>query len=226
MDCISNAHREGARERRRCSTSTRSCPTGEPRPAHAVAAAAQAHRHHLRARRGRRAALGHQVTGFERHATAGQPRLRAARSTGTSSRDLSRSRAASSCSPADLVLIAIGFTGPEHERRWSSSSALEPRRTAATSRADRPTTTVATASSPAATRASASRWSSPRSPRAASAPGSSTRDLGGSPDGRRPRAARRRPLARTADHSLRAAGMAAGTVRAGEDFFSGPGAED
>ncbi len=34
------------------------------------------------------------------------------------------------------------------------------------------------------------------------------------------------PVARIDDHSLRAAGMAAGTVRVGEDFFSGPGSED
>ena len=110
MDCVSNALREGAPRRddpRRLSRAA-----GErPRRPDTVAAGAQAHADDLRARRGRRAALvqaGHRARG------RGWPRRARARPpvTGTSSRDLEAVPGSEFVEEADLVLIAIGFSGP------------------------------------------------------------------------------------------------------------------
>ena len=58
MDCISNALREGAAGRDAARRLPGAARRAAARP-HALAAAAEAHDHHLRARRGRRAALRH-----------------------------------------------------------------------------------------------------------------------------------------------------------------------
>ena len=97
MDCIANAQREGADDVPLLDVYPPLPGDGRPRE-HAVAAAAQAHAHHLRARRGRRAPLRTQIT-----AIAGEDgRVRAVagrRVEGTSSRDLQPCPAASSPSP-------------------------------------------------------------------------------------------------------------------------------
>ena len=78
MDCISNSHREGARERRHA----RRLPGAQRRrgrPAASVAAAAEAHADDLRAGGGRQAALGHRGDRLRRprrarHATSTRAR--------------------------------------------------------------------------------------------------------------------------------------------------------
>ena len=109
-------------------------PLRRPLPRHPLAAGAEALAHHLRPRRGRRAALrppGDRARGQ----TAGCSALRGRRVTGSSSRNLEPVPGSEFELPADLVLIAIGFLHPAHDdvvagARASSSTgaATSPRR--------------------------------------------------------------------------------------------------
>ena len=75
MDCISNANREGALSATLLDVYPE-VPVERPLPRHALAAAAEALVHHLRARRGRRAPLrppGHRPRGRRQGRDAGRP---------------------------------------------------------------------------------------------------------------------------------------------------------
>ncbi len=76
MDCISNSHREGARSVVMLDVYAK-LGDGDARSPRAVATAPQAHHEHLRAGRGRQAALGDRGHRLRRQGRSGQPRLRA-----------------------------------------------------------------------------------------------------------------------------------------------------
>ena len=211
----------GRRSRRRSSTSTssstasgRDARTPWPLPPKRTP-------HDVRARRGRRALVGTEVTGFSGE-DGRVTHVHARRVTGTSSRDLQ-------------PVPGSEFTRrgrPRADRDRLHRPRARGRDRAARARArparqrphapDLPRRRCR-ASTPAATRASGSRSSSPRSPRGASCARIVNKDLGGSPMD-----ADREQLAIGAwsgveDHTLRHEAEAAGSVRLGDDFFSGPG---
>ena len=99
--------------------------------------------------------------------TAASGPSRAGSVEGTSSRDLHAVPGSEFTEPADLVLIAIGFSHPEHEGAVEQLGVdLDARGNV---KAPRLRDRASRACSPAATRAWASRWWSPRSPRGAAA---------------------------------------------------------
>ena len=113
MDCISNALREGAESVIILDVYPQLPPGGRP-PTTPVAAAAEAHDHDLRAGRGRQAPLRTEVTEL----VGEDGRVAAVRGwevEGTSSRDLKPIPGSDFEESAELVLIAIGFSHPEHE---------------------------------------------------------------------------------------------------------------
>ena len=223
MDCISNANREGARDAQMLDVYPELRPSGPRRDA----------------RRGRWPPKRTPTTyaldeGGERGWNDRGDRLRRRgrarhdactrrRSTGTSSRDLhpvpgQRVRAAD----ADLVLIAIGFSRPEHAGPVEQLE-LEHRPRAATSNAP----DLRARRSPGVFACGDARVGQSLVVTAIAEGRKCARivnkDLGGSPMD-----ADREQLAIGAwsgveDHTLRHEAEAAGSVRLGDDFFSGPG---
>ena len=161
MDCVSSANREGAASSS-CTTSTPS-PPGRPLPGLTLARAPAPDGHHLRARRGRRAP----VRDPDHACRLGRPRRRGRGPPGRGDvvRNLPRPglgvHRAGRPRPGRDRLHA-----PEHEGSSRQLAVdLDARGNVKARRSPPPST----ASSPAATRAAASRSSSPRSPRGGAA---------------------------------------------------------
>ena len=155
MDCISNAQREGAesvemldvyhRARGRRLDPRHPWPLPPKRTESTYAL-----------EEGGKRRWGTEVTGFggaDGHVT----HVYARKVMGASSRELTPVPGSEFVLEADLVLIAIGFEHPEHDGSSTSSSSTSTG--AATSARSRPTRPRMPGSSPAATPASASRWS-------------------------------------------------------------------
>ena len=221
MDCISNSHREHASSVVMLDVYAELPERRGSAPA--VAAAAQAHREHLRAGGGRQAPLGHRGDGFRR--PDGQvSHVYARKVTGSSSRDLTPVPGSEFVSEADLVLIAIGFEHPEHEGLVSELGlGLDRRGNIATEQTYRTTVGRVYACGDARIGQSLVVTAIAEGRKCARIVND---DLGGSPMD-----ADREMLAvgawsGEADRTLRHEAEAAGSVRPGEEFFSGPGARE
>ena len=124
MDCISNAHREGRRRRPlldvypEVPADGRYPDTPWPLPPKRSLTT-------YALDEGGERRFGHQVIGLEGADGAACEACSGRRVTGSSSRTSSRCRAASSTMPADLVLIAIGFTASRARRRRRRRSGVE-----------------------------------------------------------------------------------------------------
>jgi glutamate synthase (NADPH) small chain len=219
MDCISNANREGAVEAmildvyQELDPSGRDARTPWPLPPKRTPTT-------YALEEGGERWWGTEVTGF-----AGEDgrvtHVHARRVTGTSSRDLQPIPGSEFTVPADLVLIAIGFTGPER------AGAIEELRLALDPRGNVRTRQTYRASEPGVYACGDARVGQSLVVTAIAEGRKCARivnkDLGGSPMD-----ADREQLAIGAwsgveDHTLRHEAEAAGSVRLGDDFFSGPG---
>jgi glutamate synthase (NADPH/NADH) small chain len=220
MDCISGAHREGAADVTMLDVYPElTADGGDPRAVWPLPPKRTPTTYALDeggARRWATEVTG--ITGRDGRVTA----VRARRVEGTSSRDLRPVPGSEFSVTANLVLIAIGFLGPERDsgpvadlgldldRRGSILSpvyAASRDRVFACGDARVGQSLVVTAIADGRKCARLV-----------------NRFLGGSPMDADRELLAAGPLARADDHSLRAEGMAAGTVRVGDDFFSGPGA--
>jgi len=149
------------------------------------------------------------------------PHVHARRVTGTSSRDLTPIPGSEFTEPADLVLIAIGFTGPEQEGVIAPLELeLDKRGNVRTRQTYRTTQPGVYACGDARVGQSLVVTAIAEGRKCARIV---NKDLGGSPMD-----ADREQLAIGAwsgdeDHTLRHEAEAAGSVRLGDDFFSGPG---
>jgi glutamate synthase (NADPH/NADH) small chain len=219
MDCISNANREGAVEAKildvyqQLDASGRDARTPWPLPPKRTPMT-------YALEEGGRRSWGTEVTGF-----AGEngrvTQVQARRVTGTSSRDLQPVPGSEFTVEADLVLIAIGFTGPEHIGAIEQLELeLDPRGNVRTRQTYRASVPGVYACGDARVGQSLVVTAIAEGRRCARIV---NKDLGGSPMD-----ADREQLAIGAwsgveDHTLRHEAEAAGSVRLGDDFFSGPG---
>jgi glutamate synthase (NADPH/NADH) small chain len=219
MDCISNANREGAVEAtildvyQELDPSGRDARTPWPLPPKRTPTT-------YALEEGGERWWGTEVTGFsgsDGHVT----QVNARRVTGTSSRDLHPIPGSEFTVEADLVLIAIGFTGPEHEGFVAQLELeLDPRGNVRTRQTYRATQPGVYACGDARVGQSLIVTAIAEGRKCARIV---NKDLGGSPMD-----ADREQLAIGAwsgveDHTLRHEAEAAGSVRLGDDFFSGPG---
>ncbi len=220
MDCISNSHREGAEEVTLLDVYQALPADGrDPRSPWPLPPKRTATTYALE--EGGRRRWGTEVTRFEGE-DGRVTCVHARQVVGTSSRDLRPVPGSEFSVAADLVLIAIGFSGPETETGPVAELGLDldmrgnilaPVYTASEEgvfacgdcRIGQSLVVTAIAEGRKCARIV-------------------NRFLGGSPMDADRELLAAGPVARTSDHSLRAAGMAAGTVTAGDDFFSGPGA--
>jgi glutamate synthase (NADPH) small chain len=163
---------------------------------------------------------GTEVMGFEGE-DGRVTKVHARRVTGTSSRDLHPIPGSEFAVEADLVLVAIGFTGPEHAGAIEQLELeLDPRGNVRTRQTYRTTVPGVYAAGDARVGQSLVVTAIAEGRRCARIV---NKDLGGSPMD-----ADREQLAIGAwsgveDHTLRHEAEAAGSVRLGDDFFSGPG---
>jgi glutamate synthase (NADPH/NADH) small chain len=219
MDCISNANREGAVEAtildvyQQLDASGRDARTPWPLPPKRTATT-------YALEEGGERWWGTEVTGFG--GEDGRVTLvHARRVTGTSSRDLHPVPGSEFTVEADLVLIAIGFTGPEQEGVIAPLELeLDRRGNVRTRQTYRTTQPGVYACGDARVGQSLVVTAIAEGRKCARIV---NKDLGGSPMD-----ADREQLAIGAwsgveDHTLRHEAEAAGSVRLGDDFFSGPG---
>ncbi len=219
MDCISNANREGALRAmildvyQQLDESGRDARTPWPLPPKRTPTT-------YALEEGGRRWWGTEVTGFS--GEAGRvTHVHARRVTGTSSRDLTPVAGSEFTVEADLVLIAIGFTGPEHTGAIEQLELeLDPRGNVRTRQTYRTSLPGVYACGDARVGQSLVVTAIAEGRRCARIV---NKDLGGSPMD-----ADREQLAIGAwsgveDHTLRHEAEAAGSVRLGDDFFSGPG---
>ncbi|HZV76111.1 MAG TPA: glutamate synthase subunit beta [Conexibacter sp.] len=219
MDCISNANREGAIEAmildvyQELDPSGRDARTPWPLPPKRTPTT-------YALEEGGARWWGTEVTGFS-GAGGHVTEVYARRVTGTSSRDLHPIPGSEFTVKADLVLIAIGFTGPEHEGAIKQLALeLDPRGNIRTRQTYRTTVAGVYACGDARVGQSLVVTAIAEGRRCARIV---NKDLGGSPMD-----ADREQLAIGAwsgveDHTLRHEAEAAGSVRLGDEFFSGPG---
>ncbi len=219
MDCISNANREGATEAiildvyQELDSSGRDARTPWPLPPKRTLTT-------YALEEGGRRWWGTEVTGFSGK-DGRVTHVHARRVTGTSSRDLTPIAGSEFTEPADLVLIAIGFTGPEQAGAIEQLSLeRDPRGNVRTRQTYRTSAPGVYACGDARVGQSLVVTAIAEGRRCARIV---NKDLGGSPMD-----ADREQLAIGAwsgveDHTLRHEAEAAGNVRLGDDFFSGPG---
>jgi glutamate synthase (NADPH/NADH) small chain len=219
MDCVSNALREGAASVEMLDIYQELPPSGhDPRAPWPMPPKRTPMTYALEEGGERR--WGTEVVGFEGedgHVT----RARARRVEGTSSRDLRPVQGSEYALRADVVLLAIGFLHPEHagpvevlgldlDKRGNIrapvfSSSEDGVFSCGDCRIGQALVVTAIAEGRKCARIV-------------------NRYLGGSPMDADREMLSAAPIARTDEGSLRAAGMAAGTVTIADDFFSGPGA--
>ncbi|MBS1871356.1 MAG: glutamate synthase subunit beta [Actinobacteria bacterium] len=219
MDCISNANREGAIEAtildvyQQLDSSGRDPRTPWPLPPKRTLTT-------YALEEGGERWWGTEVTGFA-GADGRVTHVHARRVTGTSSRDLQPIPGSEFTVEADLVLIAIGFTGPEHQGPVDQLELeLDPRGNVRTRQTYRTTVPGVYACGDARVGQSLVVTAIAEGRKCARIV---NKDLGGSPMD-----ADREQLAIGAwsgveDHTLRHEAEAAGSVRLGDEFFSGPG---
>ncbi len=219
MDCISNAHREGARSVVMLDVYAELPPDGRD-PRHPWPLPAKRTPMTYALEEGGKRRWGTEVTGFG--GTDGTVSQVYARSvTGTSSRDLTPVPGTEMVHPADLVLIAIGFEHLEHEGLIADLGlGLDHRGNVRTEQTYRTSTKDVYACGDARIGQSLVVTAIAEGRKCARIV---NKDLGGSPMD-----ADREMLAvgawsGEADRTLRHEAEAAGTVRPGEEFFSGPG---
>ena len=220
MDCISNSHREGARTVVMLDVYTALPQTGrDPRHPWPLPPKRTVTTYALE--EGGKRRWGTEVTGFG--GREGQvSHVYARQVTGTSSRDLTPVPGSEFVLEADLVLIAIGFSGPEREGMVEQLDLeLDRRGNIRTEQTYRSSTPGVYACGDARIGQSLIVTAIAEGRKCARVV---NRDLGGSPMD-----ADREMLAigawsGEADRTLRHEAEAAGTVRAGEEFFTGPGA--
>jgi glutamate synthase (NADPH/NADH) small chain len=220
MDCISNSHREGAESVVMLDVYAALPEDGhDPRHPWPLPPKRTATTYALE--EGGKRRWGTEVTGFD-----GQDgrveRVYARQVTGTSSRDLTPVPGTEFALPADLVLIAIGFEHPEHEGLVEQLGVdIDHRGNIRTSQTYRTSVEGVYAAGDARIGQSLVVTAIAVGRKAARIV---NKDLGGSPMD-----ADREMLALgawsgEADRTLRHEAEAAGTVRPGEEFFTGPGA--
>jgi glutamate synthase (NADPH/NADH) small chain len=221
MDCISNSHREGAQAVIMLDVYTALPESGRdarhpwPLPPKRTLTT-------YALEEGGKRRWGTEVTGFggrEGHVS----HVYARKVTGTSSRDLTPVPGSEFVLEADLVLIAIGFSGPEHAGTVEQLDLeLDKRGNLRTEQTYRTSTPGVYACGDARIGQSLVVTAIAEGRKCARVV---NKDLGGSPMD-----ADREMLAigawsGEADRTLRHEAEAAGTVRAGEEFFTGPGAQ-
>ena len=217
MDCISNSHREGASSVIMLDVYAE-LPTGEdPRTPWPMPPKRTASTYALE--EGGRRRWGTEVTGLggrDGHVS----HVYARQVTGTSSRDLTPVPGSEFVLEADLVLVAIGFTGPEREGVLSALSVeLDRRGNVKTAQTYRTTVGRVYACGDARVGQSLVVTAIAEGRKCARVVNA---DLGGSPmDADRERLAVG-AWSGESDETLRHAAEAAGSVRAGDVFFSGP----
>ena len=220
MDCISNSHREGARSAIMLDVYAQLPPSGRD-PRHPWPLPAKRTLTTYALEEGGKRRWGTEVTGF-----GGQDgsvsHVYARQVTGISSRDLTPVPGSEFALEADLVLIAIGFEHPEHEGLVEQLGLELDRRgnirTEQTYRASRKGVYACGDARIGQSLIVTAIADGRKCARIVN------KDLGGSPMD-----ADREMLALgawsgEADRTLRHEAEAAGTVRAGEEFFTGPGA--
>jgi glutamate synthase (NADPH/NADH) small chain len=220
MDCISNANREGASDAmildvyQELGPGGRDARTPWPMPPKRTATT-------YALEEGGKRWWGTEVTGFSGDADGNVTHVHARRVQGTSSRDLKAIPGSDFTQPADLVLIAIGFSHPEHEGLVEQlGTEYDPRgniRTRQTYRTSQPGVYACGDARIGQALVVTAIAEGRKCARIVN------KDLGGSPMD-----ADRDQLAIGAwsgieDHTLRHEAEAAGNVRLGDDFFSGPG---
>jgi glutamate synthase (NADPH/NADH) small chain len=219
MDCISNAHREGARSVVMLDVYAELPPDGRD-PRHPWPLPPKRTTMTYALEEGGKRRWGTEVTGFGgMDGTVSQVYARSV--TGTSSRDLTPVPGTEMVHPADLVLIAIGFEHLEHEGLIADLGlGLDHRGNVRTEQTYRTSTKNVYACGDARIGQSLVVTAIAEGRKCARIV---NKDLGGSPMD-----ADREMLAvgawsGEADRTLRHEAEAAGTVRPGEEFFSGPG---
>jgi len=219
MDCISNSHREGARSVSMLDVYAE-LPTDGPDMRHPWPLPPKRTPTTYALDEGGRRRWGTEVTGFDGEDGA-VCRVYARQVTGTSSRDLTPVPGTEFALPADLVLIAIGFQHPEHEGLVEQLGVeLDRRGNVRTRQTYRTSVKGVYAAGDARIGQSLVVTAIAEGRKCARIV---NKDLGGSPMD-----ADREMLAvgawsGEADRTLRHEAEAAGTVRPGEEFFSGPG---
>jgi glutamate synthase (NADPH/NADH) small chain len=220
MDCISNANREGAAEAtildvyQQVDPSGRDARTPWPLPPKRTLTT-------YALEEGGTRWWGTEVTGFSGDAHGNVTQVHARRVEGTSSRDLRPIPGSEFSEPADLVLIAIGFSHPEHEGLVAQlGTEFDPRGNIRTRQTYRTSVPGVYACGDARLGQALVVTAIAEGRKCARIV---NKDLGGSPMD-----ADREQLAIGAwsgveDHTLRHEAEAAGNVRLGDDFFSGPG---
>ncbi len=220
MDCISNAHREGARSVTMLDVYQALPPDGrDPRAPWPLPPKRTRTTYALEEGGTRR--WGAEVMGF----TGEDGRLGKVYSRkviiGASSRDLTPMPGSEFVVDAQLALIAIGFTGPER------SGPIDDLGLALDSRGNVRARVFATSEDGVFACGDARLGQSLVVTAIAEGRKCArivNRFLGGSPMDADRELLAAGPIARTDEHTLRAEALAAGTVRVGDDFFSGPGA--
>jgi len=221
MDCISNANREGASEvtmldvYQALPASGRDERTPWPLPPKRTATT-------YALEEGGQRRWGAEVTGMDGD-DGRVTRVYAREVQGSSSRDLRAVPGSEFTLEADLVLIAIGFLHPEHE------GALEQLEVELDSRGN--VSAPVFSSSQEGVFACGDARIGQSLVGTAIAEGRKcarivNRHLGGSPMDADRELIPAGPVARISDHSLRAEALAAGTVRPGDDFATGPAGSD
>ncbi len=219
MDCISNSHREGARSVSMLDVYAE-LPTDGPDSRHPWPLPPKRTPTTYALDEGGKRRWGTEVTGFDGEDGA-VCRVYARQVTGTSSRDLTPVPGTEFALPADLVLVAIGFEHPEHEGLVEQLGVeLDRRGNVRTRQSYRTSVKGVYAAGDARIGQSLVVTAIAEGRKCARIV---NKDLGGSPMD-----ADREMLAvgawsGEADRTLRHEAEAAGTVRPGEEFFSGPG---
>ncbi len=222
MDCISNSHREGASSVVMLDVYAE-LPSDGHDPRHPWPLPPKRTHDHLCTRRGRDRRWGTEVTGFGGK-DGSVSHVYARKVTGTSSRDLTPVPGSEFVVEADLALIAIGFEHPEHDGLVAQLGLeLDRRGNIRTQQTYRTSVKDVYACGDARLGQSLIVTAIAEGRKCARIV---NKDLGGSPMD-----ADREMLALgawsgEADRTLRHEAEAAGTVRPGEEFFTGPGARE
>ena len=219
MDCISNSHREEARSVQMLDVYA-ALPDGGQDPRHPWPLPPKRTESTYALDEGGKRRSGTEVTGFGGK-DGSVSHVYARKVTGTSSRDLTPVPGSEFVLEADLVLVAIGFEHPEHDGVVGNLGlALDRRGNVRTDQTYRSSVGRVYACGDARVGQSLAVTAIAEGRKCARIVNA---DLGGSPMD-----ADREMLAvgawsGEADHTLRHEAEAAGTVRPGEEFFSGPG---
>jgi glutamate synthase (NADPH/NADH) small chain len=222
MDCISNSHREGARSVVMLDVYAQVAERGDPRAPWPLPPKRTTLTYALE--EGGKRRWGTEVTGFGGTGQGAVSHVYARQVTGSSSRDLTPVPGSEFVLEADLVLIAIGFEHPEHEGLLEQAGvALDHRGNIETKQTYRTSMGRVYACGDARIGQSLVVTAISEGRKCARVVNA---DLGGSPmDADRERLAVG-AWSGEVDQTLRHQAEAAGTVRPGDEFFTGPATRD